>query len=448
MSYEKKYLKYKTKYNELKLTGGAVPTLEIENSLQSSQYEFIDIEYSSVTFLLRTYGDAIKKELIKLIINMMDIIIIFNRDKGIPEASYYKIILAAFFIDKPSEYGQIGKEQINQIGQFIPFINRAPIRVLMIMIKNFQAGEMNCMMYEIFILYRISPVKFMTLYGNILNSNEVIKGIKVIENYLDVDIEYTNKCYRDNMNRHFRVNGMIPDPENPTKKKFDESVIGKDYKETDCTETKRMYSEWGYDGYTNICSLWLPMTFMTPFQSIFKLSVDSKNEYFQLIGDKTVIKIDEADYKGCTEFLNRYKFIEDLIKEERVYINSKLQHDDKINEVEGSDYNRKSLSKVYKPIVCINKIKEPKSWYYSVRRNMNNHYDLGQTSGHTLFMILLGRYFNTNDKLMVLAQIIWTVPYNHSLYEVFSAAKTMDIFPEFRWANDIKTNMDTFLAKL
>ena len=60
----------------------------------------------------------------------------------------------------------------------------------------------------------------------------------------------------------------------------------------------------------------------------------------------------------------------------------------------------------------------------------------------------MGRYFNINDKLMVLAQIIWTVPYNHSLYEVFSAAKTMDIFSEFRWANDIKINIDNFLAKL
>ena len=452
--YQTKYLKYKNKYFELKNSLKQIGGASLEPHLEQ-QKDKINSEYNYVKYLIDTYGNQVKKQLCHLICQMKDVIKIYQQGKTVHEINI--ILVNAFFKDKQAEYGMVGfppgstvnttdKKPENHYVTALPptiteewienFIQRAPIRVLMIMIKNFQAGEVNCWIYSIFLLYRSDPKTFEIKYGNIFNKDEIEKNIKFIEKYLDLDIMETNKCYKD-----FSLN---------SKADFTE-ISG-----AECTDDKRLYNKWGYKGYTNICSLWLPLTYITPFQSMYKLNVDKNNEFRILLGEveKTTEpdKYDQATRKAnCSNFFQKFPFLEPLIKEEIDYINSKSPDKKYILNPTTEEENKNNtdlLANIYGTISCTSKIKEPKSFYYSRRASYNNHYDLTQNSGHTVFFLMIGRYFKIPDIWMLLAQIIWTVPYNHSMYEVLSGAKSMDAFPSFKWENsyeDIKETINKMI---
>ena len=61
---------------------------------------------------------------------------------------------------------------------------------------------------------------------------------------------------------------------------------------------------------------------------------------------------------------------------------------------------------------------------------------------------MIASYFNNiNFELLLLANMLWTVPYNHSLHEVFMGGMMVDVFSEYRLDLDAFDNVNNLLMK-
>ena len=80
------------------------------------------------------------------------------------------------------------------------------------------------------------------------------------------------------------------------------------------------------------------------------------------------------------------------------------------------------------PPYCYMKKKEPNSFYVNMLKRYNK-YVVSNLSGHVMMFMIMAKLFNGIDlKLLVLANIIYMVPYNHSIHEIFQAAEMMGAF--------------------
>lgn len=86
-------------------------------------------------------------------------------------------------------------------------------------------------------------------------------------------------------------------------------------------------------------------------------------------------------------------------------------------------------------------------------REKYKKYSVANTSGHTLLHIEFCKFFmDRNDPhfmlLMVLACIMWMVPYDHSIHEVMTAAKIAGSYNEYDYTYTSKANVNMLLNKI
>jgi len=336
-------------------------------------------EYNIVLALNTKYNSIIKDELIKVINLIIAMIEVTNHDVD--------FLCYLFFSETISEYGQIGKQEITTKKQLTDLISSLNIRELFTIINNFRK-KIDCFMFELLLTYKKTPESFMQNY-QFLDETYIKYIINFIENMLDVDILDLSLCY----DKEF-----IEMPcDNQNARPFYRSV------QDDATS----YPNWNY---SNICSLWLPSTYGNTNQLLMKES--KENKLYDIV-TKSMKKKNPIN-KSCAEnIISSFPFVEPLSSNENVFL--ELKHSNANNflfticNLEPNDANfTTQLRKKYKKLI------------------------VSYTSGHTVIMLMICKYFKgINLGLITLGCIIWLVPYNHSITEIFLAAKELDVFKNY-----------------
>ena len=79
------------------------------------------------------------------------------------------------------------------------------------------------------------------------------------------------------------------------------------------------------------------------------------------------------------------------------------------------------------PPICYMKPLEPTSFSLNLQKRYNKYF-VSNLSGHVMLFLIMSKYFkNINLNNIILANILYMVPYNHSIHEIFQAAKMMGI---------------------
>ena len=349
-------------------------------------------EYDIVLKLYTNHNDIIKKELIKVINLIIDTIEVTNKDLN------YLIYL--FFSESLTEYGQIGKQEITTKDQLTDLINSLNIRELFTVINNFRK-KIDCFMFELLINYKKNPKEFIENYPY-LDISYIEYIINFIENMLDVDILDLDLCYNEAFNEI---------PCEPPVKPFYRTV----------QDDNISYPDWNY---SNICSLWLPATYGNSNQLLIKES--KKNKLYDIVTNS--MKKKQTIDKNCVEgIMNLFPFVEPLSPHEKHFLESK-----------------QSNTNNFLFTICNS---EPNNANFTTQlRKKYNKLMVSYTSGHTVIMLMLCKYFKgINLGLITLGCIIWLVPYNHSITEIFLAAKQLDIFKKFTLKENILTSVNEML---
>jgi hypothetical protein len=132
--------------------------------------------------------------------------------------------------------------------------------------------------------------------------------------------------------------------------------------------------------------------------------------------------------KNCVEgMMKKYPFVEPLSPHEKHFLESK-----------------QSNTNNFLFTICNS---EPNNANFTTQlRKKYNKLIVSYTSGHTVIMLMLCKYFKgINLGLITLGCIIWLVPYNHSITEIFLAAKQLDIFKNFTLKKDILISVNEML---
>jgi hypothetical protein len=79
------------------------------------------------------------------------------------------------------------------------------------------------------------------------------------------------------------------------------------------------------------------------------------------------------------------------------------------------------------PPICYMKPIEPISFSLNIQKRYNKFF-VSNLSGHVMLFLIISRYFkDINLNLIILASIIYMVPYNHSINEILKAANLVDV---------------------
>ena len=338
---------------------------------------YISYEYNIVLALNTNYNSIIRNELIKLINLIISMIEVTNKDLN--------FLCNLFFSETITEYGQIGKQNITTKSQLTDLINTLNIRELFTIINNFRK-KIDCFMFELLLTYKKTPESFMQNY-QFLDETYIKYIINFIENMFDVDVLDLSLCY----NTQF-----IEIPCEGSSKPFYRSV----------QDDNISYPTWNY---SNICSLWLPSTYGNTNQLLMKES--KENKLYDIVTKSMKKKIFD---KSCAEnIMSSFPFVEPLSPNERRFL-----------ELKRTNANNFLFT------ICNS---EPNDANFTTQlRKKNNKLIVSYTSGHTVIMLMICKYFkDINLGLITLGCIIWLVPYNHSITEVFLASKELDVFKNY-----------------
>jgi hypothetical protein len=181
------------------------------------------------------------------------------------------------------------------------------------------------------------------------------------------------------------------------------------------------YPHWNY---SNICSLWLPATYGNSNQLLIKES--KQNKLYDIV-TKSINKKQTIDEKCVEGMMKKYPFVEPLSPHEKHFLESK-----------------QSNTNNFLFTICNS---EPNDANFTTQlRKKYNKLMVSYTSGHTVIMLMLCKYFKgIKLGLITLGCIIWLVPYNHSITEIFLAAKQLDIFKKFTLKKDILISVNEML---
>jgi len=70
---------------------------------------------------------------------------------------------------------------------------------------------------------------------------------------------------------------------------------------------------------------------------------------------------------------------------------------------------------------------EPLSFSLNIQKRYNKFF-VSNFSGHVMLFLIISRYFkDINLNLIILASVIYMVPYNHSINEILKAANLVDV---------------------
>lgn len=395
------------------------------------------MDTSSITYnygIVRGLYDSknmkiIDNEITKLIYSQIDLVLTYYNN---PVAAMEKLnlIKTVFFKDAVNEQGQIGIPLIKIGGLYKQvqttqelknvFIPRLNFREKMTMLKNFVSKTNDCIMYSIIIEYNTAlnnsqESAFITKYP-MLNTDGLKKTIIQIENILGFKIEETNKCYND-------IEGSV---------------------QTKCTRNTKPYYKLIQDTYMDsptkspitICWLWHPLVYGIPYQDVIKLQ--SNNLVKQIATSYTTVT-DPTKAKQCMERIySQYPLFPRLSEREKLYM---------------TQYkifaNIESLYQLppYKPPVCFQQTIQPNSFYVNLQKKYKK-YNVSNLSGHVMIYITMAKLFNNiNLDLIILANIVYMVPYNHSIHEVLQASKLLGINTEYSIQDKDLDAVNTILDK-
>lgn len=341
--------------------------------------EKILYEYNIVLALNSNYNIIIKNELIKVVTLIIAMIEVTNTNLEF-------LCFLFFSSESVTEYGQIGNQNITTKQHLFDLINSLNIRELFTIINNFRK-KIDCFMFELLLNYKKNPQDFIQDYP-FLDETYIKYIINFIENMLDVDILDLSLCYNEE---------FIEMPcDNQNARPFYRSV------QDDATS----YPNWNY---SNICSLWLPSTYGNTNQLLIKES--KENKLYDIVA-KSMKK--KSNNISCTEnMITSFPFVEPLSPNETRFLGLKNSNASNFlfticNSLPNDDNFTTQLRKKYKKLI------------------------VSFTSGHTVIMLMICKYFEgINLGLITLGCIIWLVPYNHSITEIFLAAKELDVFKNY-----------------
>lgn len=363
----------------------------------------ISYEYNIVLALNTNYNTIIKNELVKLINLIISMIEVTNKDLN--------FLCDLFFSETITEYGQIGKQNITTRKQLTDLINSLNIRELFTIINNFRK-KIDCFMFELLLNYKKTPETFMQNY-QFLDETYIKYIINLIENMFDVDILDLSLCYDEE---------FIEIPCEGTTKPFYQKVQDDKISYIDKTEKPLNNTVL----YSTICLLWLPYNYNNRNQILLKIT--PPNKLYDIVTKSMKKKIFD---KSCAEnIMSSFPFVEPLSPNETRFL-----------ELKQSNANNFLFT------ICNS---EPNDANFTTQlRNKNNKLIVSYTSGHTVIMLMLCKYFkDINLGLITLGCIIWLVPYNHSITEVFLAAKQVDVFKNYTLKKNTYESINEMLQLL
>ena len=353
--------------------------------------EKILYEYNIVLALNTNYNIIIKNELIKVITLIIDMIEVTNTNLD--------FLCFLFFSESVTEYGQIGKQDITTKKQLTDLINSLNIRELFTFINNFRK-KIDCFMFELLINYKKTPQDFIKKYP-FLDETYINYIINFIENMLDVDILDLSLCYDEEF-----IEKSCEGTAKPFYRKVQDDVTS--------------YPNWNY---SNICSLWLPSTYGNTNQILLKES--KENKLYDIVTKS--MKKKKIDNSCAENIMNLFSFVEPLSKNEKDFLQSK-----------------QSNANNFLFTICNS---EPNDSNFTTQlRKKYNKLIVSYTSGHAVIMLMICKYFkDINMGLITLGCIIWLVPYNHSITEIFLAAKELDVFKDYTLKKNTYESINEFL---
>lgn len=383
--------------------------------------------------------ELITKVVRNLLAKMISLVVAHTEQKNKTQGNIYtpaylaEYLRKTFFKDIPTEGGQTGiakllllptqggkpsftsfKNPYELIDMVLPKMN---IRELMTMVKNFQRSENDCIMYEVILTFK-EVIKYSDSTGKtdmiinffkiyyMLSFEEMMESIKRIENILGFPIEETYKCYTRN-----DKTGQLED------------------RTAGCTEDNMLYNviqKEVLEKHTTgpipvtLCYLWHPLIYGIPYQDVIKLQDKSGSNPVQNMLVSFVPEKDTAKLEKCVKNLfSEYPIVPPLSENELIYVSEK-----------GNKFVDMRFSPT-KPTYCYLKAKSPESLTLKVRRKYDV-FSVGNISGHTILFLQMAKYFTGIDlKIIMLACILYMVPYNHSINEIFQAGKLMNVFPDY-----------------
>ena len=391
------------------------------NSINNSIYN----DTSSVLYnyaIARTLFDGknksvIENEVTKLIYLQFDLIVANSiNNPSISAKDNLDNVINIFFKDVINEQGQLGVplvklngsyQPIQTLGELKDVILKYNFREKMSILRNFASKTNDCFMYSILIEYYENRQigqsdAFITKYP-MLNTTFLDESILLIENILGFDIIETANCYQD-----LRGSGT------PIT--------------SGCSENKRLYREIQSDYTANktqspitLCWLWHPLVYGVPYQDVVKLPAD--NSVKKLSTSYTGNNNDVIP--NCmSDIYSKYPLFPPLSQREQNYITSKGE-----NVLVDGLYQRPPWT----PPICYMKPIEPYSFSVNLQKRYKK-YSVSNLSGHVMIFLIMAKYFKNpvdnqpiNMNLIVLASILFMVPYNHSIHEIFQAAKMMGV---------------------
>ena len=420
----------------------------------------IDYEYTIISQLYekKIIYNEILYQIHLIIIDQIELLYSYYSNENeipVPEIKKIKNITNIFFKNIPFETGQLGNEiyiydytqgkktktqtSIKTKSDIINFIKKFNIREAMTVIKNFQRGDNNCFMYKIILLYKSSInnntiEQFIKKYP-MLNIQTLNESITFIENILGIDILLTSD--------HFNI------------EKKDEKINILNKIEKQSRQSLPLYEfiekNNNYKNPVTLCYLWHPLSVQIPYQVLTKMSYN--NVLKDLINSFETIKIDKTNVdklETCVEEkIIKYPPIPPLSNNEIYYLESFSKKDTEKSSLNTSNKQNFNFIKniKWRPSICFHKAIDPSSFVLKELSNKKK-LSISNFSGHTSLLIMISSYFNNvNYDLLVLASLLWTVPYNHSINEVFMGGKMMNIFPEYDYKLSSFKNVNNILVK-
>ena len=418
--------------------------ININSNNNSNNKSSVYNDTSSILYnyaIARTLFDGknksvIENEITKLLLLQFDLIVAnSSNNPAITAKDNLDNVILIFFKDVINEQGQLGVplvkingsyQPVKTLGQLKDVILKYNFREKMSILRNFASKTNDCFMYSILIEYYENRESgqtnaFKTKYP-MLNTTFLDESILLIENILGFDIIETANCYQD-----LRGSGT--------------PII------SGCTENKRLYREIQSDYIANktqspitLCWLWHPLVYGVPYQDVVKLPADN---YVKKLSTSYTGNNNAVIPNCMSDVYSKYPLFPPLSEREQRYIKDKGG-----NVLVDGLYQRPPWT----PPICYMKPIEPYSFSVNLQKRYKK-YSVSNLSGHVMIFLIMAKYFKNpvdnqpiNMNLIVLASILFMVPYNHSIHEIFQAAKMMGVNTNYSIKNTDLDNINMLLS--
>ena len=405
----------------------------------------------------------IRNEIVKLIQLQIDLIIAYYQLTETTEKEKLDKLTNVFFKNNLTEQGQLGiprifvngtYKNIQTIEEFrVNYVNSLNFREIMSMMRNFASAENDCIMYSILIEYseannsqnsQTDLDAFKNKYP-MLNVDLVNEAIIMIEKIIGFDISETAKCY-DNL--HGNEERRCTNNTKPYYKMVQDAHL----------QQKTQPSELVPKSPITLCWLWHPLVYGIPYQDVVKLSADNfvkrlNNSY------KPVKDEGKQGAKDCMiDTYTNYPIFPPLSQREQNYFKSQ-----QITLTKGVD--GQYTNPPWNPPTCYMERADPPSFMINLL-DRNKKYSVSNLSGHVMKFIMIAKYFKSNGTnetngtngtnetiepinldMIILASILFMVPYNHSIHEIFQASKAMDVNINYSIKDTDLVNINRLLEK-